>query len=325
MVHRPFLKGLVSSVPASPPPPPLFFVHFTMASQPPAADAQLPTSSGPADPQLSNVSNDSNNPAGSRSPPLTRESFKRPPLSPSPTPPTSHRHSFAENLRGVPPSPRAQRQPSLSQQALQELLNNPPVRRSADMEFSGRDWRTIQVHEAIDREQVRFVEMDTSVEDATNTLISGGSPNVVLLRDKPESRVAIGTFDYSDLNAYLLLVVGLSQPAESDISSFNELARKGREGKEIPLRDVKDLGRKEPLITLPHTASLTKAVEIFGSGIHRVVIVKEHTMDVVGVLTQLRLVSFFWENGRAFPAIEELFPQTLQNLNIGSHSVYAIK
>lgn len=288
-----------------------------MASQHPPAD---PAASRHNDATLSDLSNATSPSIGPRSPPL---GFKRPPLSPSPTP--GHRHSFTENLRGVPPSPRAQRQPSLSQQALQELLNNPPVRKSTDMEFTGRDWRTVQVHEAIDPEQVRFVEMDTSIEDATSSLISGGSPNVVLLRDNKDSRVAIGTFDYSDLNAYLLLVVGLLQPAESDISSFNELARKGREGKEIPLKDVKDLGRKEPLITLPHTANLTKAVEIFGSGIHRIVVVKEHTMDVVGVLTQLRLVSFFWENGRSFAPIEELFPQTLQSLDIGSHSVFAIK
>jgi CBS domain len=120
-------------------------------------------------------------------------------------------------------------------------------------------------------------------------------------------------------------VVGLAQPEEDQISSFQELAQKGREGKPIPLRDVKDLGRKEPLMTLPHTATLTKAVEIFGSGIHRIIIVKEHTMDAVGVLTQLRLLKFFWENRANFPAIEALHHKTLRDLDIGSHNVFAIK
>jgi CBS domain len=147
----------------------------------------------------------------------------------------------------------------------------------------------------------------------------------VLLRDSPDSKVATGTFDYNDLNAYLLLVVGLAQPDEDQISRFKELAQKGREGQEIPMKDVKDLGRKEPLIFLGQSESLTKAVEIFGSGIHRIVIVEERSSEVVGVLTQLRLVEFFWENRAHFSPIEPLFHKTLRDLDLGSHSVFAIK
>ncbi|KAF2086227.1 hypothetical protein K490DRAFT_44470, partial [Saccharata proteae CBS 121410] len=249
---------------------------------------------------------------------------RSPQLKPVQSPTVGHRQSFVENLRGMPASPRASRQPSLSQSALQDLLNNPPVGKNTDPALAGRDWRTIQISEVVDSEQVRFVEADKSVEEATNVLISSGSPNVVLLRESPESRTAVGTFDYSDLNAYLLLVVGLAQPTEDEMPSFNELAQKGREGKPIPLKDVKDLGRKEPLVTLPRTAELTKAVEIFGSGIHRIIVVEENTTNVIGILTQLRLVGFFWHNGRNFPAIDKLYSLTLRDLNIGSHSVFAI-
>lgn len=152
-----------------------------------------------------------------------------------------------------------------------------------------------------------------------------GAPNVVLLRDSKDNRTATGTFDYSDLNAYLLLVVGLAHPDEGDVASFDELAKKGREGKPIPLKDVKDLGRKEPLITLPKTADLRKAIEAFGSGVHRVLIVEENSTDVVGILTQLRLVQFFWENRGSFKQVENLYPQLIKDLSLGSHSVYAIK
>lgn len=255
--------------------------------------------------------------AGPRSPP------DKPSLRTSSSPHMGHRQSFAENLRGVPQSPRAHRKPSLSQQALQDLLNNPPTKNGAP-EFVGREWRTIHVGEIVHPEQVRFVEYDTSVEEATKILVGSGSPNVVLVRDSPSSTAAIGTFDYNDLNAYLLLVVGLAQPPESDEASFNEIARKGREGKPIPLKDVKDLGRKEPLITLPHTADLAKAMEVFGSGIHQIIVVKENTTEVMGLLSQLRLVQFFWENRKSFPAIDQLYPQLIKDLNIGSHSVFAI-
>ena len=84
----------------------------------------------------------------------------------SPSPHSGHRASFAENMRGTPHSPRASRQPSLTQQALQELLNNPPTK-GGDAAFQGRDWKTISIGEIVDRGQVRFAEYDTSVEDAT--------------------------------------------------------------------------------------------------------------------------------------------------------------
>jgi len=134
-----------------------------------------------------------------------------------------------------------------------------------------------------------------------------------------------GTFDYSDLNAYLLLVVGLAHPSEDETESFDELAKKGREGKPIPLKDVKDLGKKEPLITLAHTADLKKAMEVFGSGVHRLLVAEEGTTNIIGVLTQLKLIQFFWENRQSFPVLEQLYPQLIKDLQIGSHTVVAIK
>jgi len=84
----------------------------------------------------------------------------------SPSPHT-HRGSFAEQMRAGPGSPRASRQPSLSQQAFQDLINNPPTK-AGDPKFHGRDWKTVRLGEIVDPDLVRFVEYDTSVEDATS-------------------------------------------------------------------------------------------------------------------------------------------------------------
>ena len=78
-----------------------------------------------------------------------------------------HRQSFSESLRGLPPSPRAQRQPSLSQLAVQDLIDN-PIRNNTDPAFEGRDWQTINIAELVKSEDLRFVEADTGVEAATN-------------------------------------------------------------------------------------------------------------------------------------------------------------
>lgn len=77
-----------------------------------------------------------------------------------------HRQSFNE-LRGQPPSPRSQRQPSISQMAVQDLIDNPPTR-NPDPRFAGRDWPTIKAKELVNPDDLKFVDIDTGVEAATN-------------------------------------------------------------------------------------------------------------------------------------------------------------
>lgn len=113
-------------------------------------------------------------------PRLSRESVKESSISPPPPQRTgssssihklayssSHRQSFAENLRGLPSSPRSQRHPSLTQSAIQDLLNHPPAAKPQNPRFSRRDWRDIAVGELVTTEDVKWVDMDSSVEDAT--------------------------------------------------------------------------------------------------------------------------------------------------------------
>ena len=95
------------------------------------------------------------------------------------------------------------------------------------------------------------------------------------------------------------------------MQTFTELARRGREGRTIPLKELKEVTKREPIVVLPQNAKLPQAVEIFGSGVHRLLVTKEGTQDVIGILTQLRLVRFFWENGRDFPHIDKLYANSL--------------
>ena len=85
------------------------------------------------------------------------------------SPQVGHRHSFSDQLRGVPPSPRSSRHFSQSSVlAVQDLLNNPPKPAAGDPAFAGRDWHSIAVEELMDAKDLNWVEVDTGIEEATN-------------------------------------------------------------------------------------------------------------------------------------------------------------
>jgi hypothetical protein len=145
------------------------------------------------------------------------------------------------------------------------------------------------------------------------------------VRESPTDLSACDTFDYNDLNAYLLVVLGLANPSEDQVEAYTEIAKKAREGTKIPLKDTSSLAKKVPLVTLSESQDLSKAIEIFASGVHRILIVKEGTNHVIGILSQFTLVKFLWDNGSSFPIIDQLYPVILRDLNVGTHQTIAIK
>jgi CBS domain len=138
----------------------------------------------------------------------------------------------------------------------------------------------------------------------------------LLLRQNPSDTSVSGTFDYSDLTAFLLMVLGVtdpSHPSTMSTASFQDLVKKAREGDHnIPVKLVGDLGIKDPFITLPETETLARVVEIMASGVHRVAVTRENvTRNVVGVLSQRKVVKYFWENVRAFTDLEPYYQRTV--------------
>lgn len=79
----------------------------------------------------------------------------------------------------MPPSPRSQRHPSftgIAPAAVQDLLSVPPANKAADSRFAGRDWRDIQLGELASLSDVKWVTMDTCVEEATMVMHPGSPP-----------------------------------------------------------------------------------------------------------------------------------------------------
>lgn len=176
-------------------------------------------------------------------------------------------------------------------------------------------------------EDLKFVEINATVEEATNLLIESGAP-CLLIRDPNAKAPVVGTFDPNTLNAYLLTAVGIARPDREYRDLYTKLAEHAGQGRPVPLRDVLGLGRKEALPVLLDSANLVKAIETFGKGVHRVLIVSEGIdgrHEVTGLLSQTRLLRFLWEGARNFPVLDKLYTTHLRDLKIGSNDVVSIK
>lgn len=266
--------------------------------------------------------------------PSSRQGYMQ---SPSPT----HRQSFSEGLRH-PPSPRVGRQPSLSHVGAQDLWNNPPRTGSPDPVFVGRDWQGISAGELVVADDVRFADIDTTVEVVTGVrwsiydplfrklltfiqILINSPSSVVLVRAEPSSKSVIGTFDYKNLNRFLLFATRNFHTDDVRRPYVLELGKQAQQGHKVTINELKGLGAQDELVTLAHDARLTKAVKAFGGGVHRIVTVKEATNEVTGILSQLHLVKFLWENGRSFPVLDRLYPCTIKDLGVWSQNVISIK
>ena len=147
---------------------------------------------------------------------------------------------------------------------------------------------------------------------------------MVLIRENASSTQPLATFDYNDLNAYIQVVVGLAHPPEDLVALYDGVVKKAQARISIPLREIQPICRQESLVTLQGAEDLAKAIEVFGSGIHRLW-VTNHAGQVIGILSQLKLMEFFWNEGINFPLIDDLYPRLIRDLGVGSQQMIAVK
>lgn len=147
---------------------------------------------------------------------------------------------------------------------------------------------------------------------------------MVLIRETASETTAISTFDHNDLNAYLLVVLGLAHPGEEHVALYDDMSKKAQAREPIPLGDIQPFCRKEELVTVSGDEELPMAIQAFGSGIHRILVTGAGG-EVVGVLSQLKLVEFFWNEGLNFRVIDELYPRVMRDLGVGSHQIIAVR
>jgi CBS domain-containing protein len=261
--------------------------------------------------------------------------------SPSPLSPTAAQAAIA-TAPAVPTSPTGISRPS----SIADLLSTPPpisqgtfpsaslphsrrtssASRSSDDSSvtsgasAARDWHDIPLSELVQKEKLVVVDSATSVEQAFEAMNTHDLTSLPI----KDGNTINHTFDYADLNAYLLLVLGHVEPIDNS-PEVAQYVIKARAGKEVPVKFVSQLGIKDPYVVIPSNATLSTAVEILGNGVHRIAICDPHTpSDIVGIVSQRRLIRYIWENGRLFKSLETLFQTPLSELKVGSTNVLSI-
>ncbi|RHZ50626.1 hypothetical protein Glove_494g16 [Diversispora epigaea] len=187
------------------------------------------------------------------------------------------------------------------------------------------DWTLIKVIDLVGDQNVIVIDGDTPIEEACDILIKNNISSAPVY--DPTAKSYIGMFDWSDVMSYLLIVLKkknvMEQQQKSDeelTSEFKDLLKLAMQCQPVPVKLASDLSHKNPFYSVIPETSLLHVVKLFGSGVHRVVIVGADGV-LKGILTQSRVVTYFYENVIRFPPIEQLFPKTIHDLEIGKNHV----
>ncbi|EDO17074.1 hypothetical protein Kpol_530p44 [Vanderwaltozyma polyspora DSM 70294] len=170
-------------------------------------------------------------------------------------------------------------------------------------------WQHIQLTQLIEQNKLITVQGSISIEEAFNTLMKYHLTSLPV--ESYPGDMNCFTFDYNDLNSYLLLVL-------NKITVNNrEITQDCQNGKPVPVGEIIKLTPKNPFYKLPETENLSTVLGILGSGVHRVAITNTEMTKIKGILSQRRLIKYLWDNARSFPSLEPLFNSSLQELQIG--------
>lgn len=200
---------------------------------------------------------------------------------------------------------------------------------------SNAEWSDIPLVDLVETSKLIAINSSYSIQKAFETLVDHDltSLPVALSRTNFDLTNCL-SFDYSDLNTFLLLVmnkINLNELIEENVSdalgtpltpqqkhdNLMSIVAKAKKGEDVPVDAIIRLHPKNPLIMLKETQPLLKAVEAFGNGVHRVAILSSENR-ISGILSQRRVLKFFWENARRFPSLEFYLNSSLQDLKIGS-------
>ncbi|SCU99631.1 LANO_0F02828g1_1 [Lachancea nothofagi CBS 11611] len=229
---------------------------------------------------------------------------------------TSRHASIVEMLSTPPAMPQQPSTPlefesiSLSRNASASSLDSQMSSTTSCLtKVHSQKWQHIPLSQLIEQNKLVTVEASLSVEEAFNTLVRHNLTSLPV--EQFPGDINCFTFDYNDLNSYLLLVLNKIQVNDP------EIARDCQMGKPVPVGEIVKLTPKNQFHKLREIDNLTTAMGILGSGVHRVAITDSGSTQIKGILSQRRLIKYLWDNARQFSNLQPLLNSSLQDLGIG--------
>lgn len=257
----------------------------------------------------------------------------------------SRKTSIVELLSSPPPLPNTP-DTQFNNLNLNEDINSFSLSRNTSISSknssilnNGIDWCDIPLHDLAESNKLISINSDYSIQKAYETLINHDLTSLPILNDLEDLSNCL-TFDYSDLNTYLLLImnkINLNDLSLIDIDNDDKspqdklnyvinIINKAKRGEEVPVDFIIKLHPKNPFLKFDCNDNLLKAMEALGNGVHRVAITNkiDNKENIIGILSQRRLIKYMWENARRFPSLDFYLNSTLQDLKIGSNNPITI-
>lgn len=202
--------------------------------------------------------------------------------------------------------------------ALQSLPMVQPTPSQGLHAVHAQKWQHTRLSQLVQPSKLLSIPPTLPVEQAFDTLVKHHLSSLPV-QQPGQDPTNFSTFDYNDLNFYLLLALGRIPLPEGN-KELTDLARRCQgdgANTEVPVGDLIRVTPKDPFFKLAETESLSNAISILASGVHRIAITDVQATQVRGILSQRRLVHYLWENARSFSDLEPLFNSTIRDLNIG--------
>ncbi|CAM0141588.1 cell separation during budding [Umbelopsis sp. WA50703] len=212
-------------------------------------------------------------------------------------------------------------------------LGYPPMSEHREgLTTEAHDWTMIQAGTLIKGQKVITIDGSLPVEEACEILIKhnissapvyDSAPSESTTIDHPKS--FIGMFDYADLISYLLIVLRKEIPPEDESTlEIKELVRRAMDGERVPVKLASDLSRKNPFCSVLPEATLVSILDEFACATHRVAVMQSNG-NIMGILSQSRVIEHLYKNIRHFPDLHPLVNKSLRQLGLGEAPVVSVE
>ncbi|KAI0252538.1 hypothetical protein BJV78DRAFT_1124610 [Lactifluus subvellereus] len=179
---------------------------------------------------------------------------------------------------------------------------------NAESEEWVRVWENTTAHALVEGPVVT-VDSEIAVEEACDLMLSQGTSCLAVKSTEPDAHYS-GLFDFADVNAFLTFAATQHTYTPEHLQGRPRVAQilEAAKAGHVPVRLVSNLSEKNPLVELPHDASVIALLAVFSSGTHRVLVKSPAgtSESHIGMISDRRLLAYF--SGFARPSSSAMPP-----------------